>query len=62
MIYALYNLIGADPDALNNGNPLASVDVTIDSEPGVQAFWPSRESELLKLFESRPLSIFSTET
>lgn len=61
MIYTLYNLIGADSDVWNNGKPLATVDTTIESEFGVRSFWPWRESEIVKLFESRPLSHYSVE-
>lgn len=61
MVYTLYNLIGAESDVWNNGNPLATVDTTIESEFGVQSFWPWRESEIVRLFESRPLSRYSVE-
>lgn len=61
MVYTLYNLIGAESDVWNNGDPLATVDSTIESEFGVQSFWPWRESEIVRLFESRPLSHYSVE-
>lgn len=61
MVYTLYNLIGTDSDVWNNGKPLATVDTTIESEFGVQSFWPWRESEIVNLFESRPLSHYSVE-
>ena len=61
MVHTLYNLIGAESDVWNNGNPLATGDTTIESEFGVQSFWPWRESEIVRLFESRPLSHYSVE-
>lgn len=61
IVYTLYNLVGADHTVWNNGQPLATVDVNIDSKISVQSFWPWREGEIVKLFESRPLSHYSVE-
>ena len=61
MIGTLYNLIGTNEETWNSGQPLAAVDTGIDSEAGVQSFWPWRESELVRLFESRPLSRYTVE-
>ena len=61
MLYTLYNLIGSDSAAWNGGSPYASVKLRIDSDVAVGNFWPWRESEIEKLFRSRPISQYAVE-
>ncbi len=61
MLYTLYNLIGSDSAAWNSGAPCATVKPHIDSEIAVGSFWPWRESEIVKLFQSRPVSQYAVE-
>ena len=61
MQYTLYNLIGGESSAWNNGKPLATVNLSIEDEAGVGRFWPWRASEIENLFESRPVSDYSVE-
>ena len=61
MLYTLYNLIGSDSAAWNSGAPCATVKPRIDSEIAVGSFWPWRESEIVKLFHSRPVSQYAAE-
>ncbi len=61
MQYTLYNQIGANSSAWNNGNPLAQVRIGIESEDGVGRFWPWRESEIVNLYQSTPTSSFTID-
>ena len=61
MQYTLYNLIGSDSAAWNNGAPYAAVKLRIDSDVAVGNFWPWRESEITNLFRSRPISQYAVE-
>lgn len=61
MQYTLYNLIGSDSAAWNNGVPYATVKLRIDSEVAIGNFWPWRESEVTNLFRSRPISQYAVE-
>jgi len=61
MQYTLYNLIGSDSAAWNNGAPYAVVKLRIDSDVAVGNFWPWRESEITNLFRSRPISQYAVE-
>ena len=61
MQYTLYNLIGSDSAAWNNGAPYATVKLRIDSDVAVGYFWPWRESEITNLFRSRPISQYAVE-
>ena len=61
MQYTLYNLIGSDSAAWNNGAPYATVKLRIDSDAAVGNFWPWRESEVTNLFRSRPISQYAVE-
>lgn len=61
MQYTLYNLIGSDSTAWNNGIPWATVKLHIDDDAAVGNFWPWRESEITNLFRSRPISQYAVE-
>ncbi len=63
MQYTIYNALGNEPEAWRNGEPLATVSLTIPKEDSDYAasFWPWRESQLTDLVYSRPLSGFSVD-
>ena len=56
--FTLYNALGKEPSAWRNGEPLATVEMTIplDKEPYTDVLWPWRESEIVELVHSRPNS------
>lgn len=63
MQYTIYNALGKEPSAWQNGKPLATVELTISAEDEAytQSFWPWRTSELEKLVHSRPNSCYYVE-
>ena len=63
MEYTIYNALGAEPSAWDNGTPLATVELSIpgDLEAYTSSFWPWRASELEKLVHSRPNSRYYVE-
>ena len=63
MQYTIYNALGEEPSAWQNGKPLATVALTIDpkEEPFVKASWPWRASDLESLVFSRPVSRYYVE-
>ena len=56
--FTLYNALGEESSAWRNGEPLATVEMTIplDKEPYTDVLWPWRESEIVELVHSRPNS------
>ena len=58
MEYTIYNALGSEPSAWRDGQPLATVSLTIpaDKEPYVAFFWPWDSSNITGLVHSRPLS------
>ena len=69
MQYTLQNLAGNHPDTSENGKlkygskgtPFVRINLTIDERLTPQSFWPWRDSELEKVFESCPPGIYSVE-
>lgn len=70
MQYTLQNLAGNHPDASKvgklkygaKGTPAVRISLTIDESLMPQSFWPWRESELEKLFNSCPAGTYSMES
>ena len=69
MQYTLQNLAGNHQDTSENGKlkygskgtPFVRINLTIDERLTPQSFWPWRDSELEKVFESCPPGIYSVE-
>lgn len=63
MEYTIYNALGNEPSAWRDGQPLATVSLTIpaEDEPYVGAFWPWDETNITDLVHSRPLSFYFVE-
>ena len=69
MQYTLYNAIGNNSEVWENGtikksskgNPLVKVKFGIESDTGVQSFYPYYEERILEVFESCPIGIYSLE-
>lgn len=69
MQYTLYNAIGNNSEVWENGtikksskgNPLVKVKFEIESDKGVQSFYPYYEKRILEVFESCPIGIYSLE-
>ncbi len=63
MQYTLYNAMGAQPLAWENGACIANFHLSIPAELGEesQAFWPWRDSELTKFANNRPVSNYYIE-
>lgn len=69
MQYTLYNAIGNNSEVWENGtikksskgNPLVKIKFGIESDTGVQSFYPYYEERLLEVFESCPIGIYSLE-
>ncbi len=63
MEYTIYNALGSEPSAWRDGQPLATVSLTIpaDKEPYVAFFWPWDSSNITDLVHSRPLSRYFVE-
>lgn len=69
MLYTLYNAIGENPETWRNGelirlpsgNEKIKIQLTIPDDLEYQSFWPWRESELTKVFNSCPVGTFSME-
>ena len=69
MQYTLYNAIGNNSEVWENGtikksskgNPLVKIKFGIESDTGVQSFYPYYEERILEVFESCPIGIYSLE-
>ena len=69
MQYTIQNLAGNYPDTSqdgklkygNKGTPSVRINLTIDETLNAQSFWPWRESELERLFNSCPPGTYSME-
>ena len=63
MQYTIYNALGREPSAWQNGKPLATVQLTIpaDLEPYTASMWPWHGSDLEDLVHSRPNSEYYIE-
>lgn len=69
MQYTLYNAIGNNSEVWENGtlkrsskgNPLVRIKFGIESDVGVQSFYPYYEERLIKVFESCPIGIYALE-
>lgn len=69
MQYTIQNLAGNHPDTGEGGRlrygakgtPSVRIRLTIDEGMGKQAFWPWRESELERIFESCPPGTYAME-
>ncbi len=63
MQYTLYNAMGAQPLAWENGKCIANFHLSIPAEldEQTQAFWPWRDSELTKFANNRPVSNYYIE-
>ncbi len=61
--YTIYNALGREPSAWRNGQPLATVSLTIpaDMEAYVAAFWPWDASQIVDLVRSCPNSRYFAE-
>jgi len=63
MQYTLYNAMGTQPLAWENGTCVVNFHLSIPAERGedASAFWPWRDSELTKFANTRPVSNFYFE-
>jgi hypothetical protein len=69
MQYTIQNLAGNHPETSENGKlrcrsdgtPTVRINLTIDDSLTAQSFWPWRDSELKKIFESCPSGTYSME-
>ncbi len=63
MQYTIYNALGKEPSAWQNGQLLATVELSIrvEDDAYTRFFWPWRSSELEKLVHSRPNSCYYVE-
>ena len=69
MQYTLMNLAGTNPETSNGGKlrygskgtPYVRISLTIPDSAGAWSFWPWRDSELTKLFNSCPPGTYSVE-
>lgn len=63
MQYTIYNALGEEPGAWEDGKPLATVQLTIpaDLDPYTAVMWPWHGSELEELVHSRPISQYYVE-
>lgn len=69
MLYTVYNAIGANPNTWQdgklvlreNGNPLVTLSVSIPADQQYGSFWPWRETEITKDFQSLPVSRYLVE-
>lgn len=69
MQYTIQNLAGACPDTSENGRlrygpkgtPSVRIQLVIDEEMAIQSFWPWRESELERIFNSNPPGTYAME-
>ena len=69
MQYTLMNLAGTNPETSVNGKlrygskgtPYVRISLTIPDSAGAWSFWPWRDSELTKLFNSCPPGTYSVE-
>jgi hypothetical protein len=63
MEYTIYNALGKEPSAWQDGKPLATVSLTIpaDKEVYAAAFWPWDASNITDLVHSRPNSRYAVE-
>ncbi len=69
MQYTLMNLAGTNPETSSGGKlrygskgtPYVRVNLTIPDSAGAWSFWPWRDSELSKLFNSCPPGTYSVE-
>jgi hypothetical protein len=69
MQYTIQNLAGNHPETSENGKlrcrsdgtPAVRINLTIDDSLTAQSFWPWRDSELKKIFESCPSGTYSME-
>ena len=69
MQYTIQNLAGNDPQTSENGKlkygamgtPSVRIQLTIDDDRSPQAFWPWRESELERIFNSNPPGTYAME-
>ena len=61
--YTIYNALGGEPSAWRDGQPLATVSLTIpaDLEAYVAAFWPWDASQIIDLVHSCPNSRYFVE-
>ncbi len=69
MLYTLYNAVGANPAAWQDGGPVLSAkgnqlvrfNLTIPSEETPYSFWPWKEDNLVSLFNSCPPGTYCLE-
>jgi len=69
MQYTLYNAIGNNSEVWEDGtikksskgNPLVKIKFGIESDTGVQSFYPYYEERIIEVFESCPIGIYSLE-
>ncbi len=63
MQYTLYNAMGTQPLAWENGKCIANFHLSIPAgmDEQSQVFWPWRDSELTKFANNRPLDMFYIE-
>ncbi len=70
MQYTLMNLAGTNPETSSGGKlrygskgtPYVRISLSIPDSAGAWSFWPWRDSELTKLFNSCPPGAYSVET
>lgn len=69
MQYTIQNLAGNDPQTSENGKlkygskgtPYVRIQLSIDADKSAQSFWPWKESELVKQFNSCPIGTYQME-
>lgn len=69
MQYTLQNLAGNAPETSKDGKllygskgtPYVRIQLSIDADKTPQSFWPWKESELTKQFESCPIGTYQME-